>query len=47
VRICCNEDAYCPIFRLHFQDRELQLEVEPNAIWEWEPSGVTKIAGRA
>lgn len=47
VRVCCTEDAYCPIFRFHFQSGELQLEMEPNAIWDWEPSGVTKIAGRA
>ncbi len=46
VRICCTEDAYCPVFRFHYQGGELQLEIEPNATWDWEPSGVTKIAGR-
>jgi len=45
VRICCTEDAYCPIFRFHYTGGELQLEIEPNATWDWEPSGVTKIAG--
>jgi CubicO group peptidase (beta-lactamase class C family) len=46
VRVCCNEDAYCPIFRFHYTSDELQLEVEPNATWDWEPAGVTKITGR-
>ena len=46
VRVCCYEDAYCPIFRFHYTSGELQLEVEPNATWDWEPAGVTKIAGR-
>ena len=46
VRICCYGDAYCPIFRFHFASAELQLEVEPNATWDWEPAGVTKITGR-
>jgi hypothetical protein len=45
VRVCCNEDAYCPIFRFHYTSGELQLEVEPNATWDWEPAGVTKITG--
>ena len=46
VRVCCYKDAYCPIFRFHYTSGELQLEVEPNATWDWEPAGVTKIAGR-
>ena len=46
VRVCCTEDAYCPIFRFHYTSDELQLEVEPNATWDWEPAGVTRIAGR-
>jgi hypothetical protein len=46
VRICCSEDAYCPIFRFHYQGGELQFETEPNATWDWEPAGVTKITGR-
>ena len=46
VRVCCTEDAYCPVLRFHYTSDELQLEVEPNATWDWEPTGVTKIAGR-
>ena len=46
VRVCCYKDAYCPIFRFHYTGGELQFEVEPNATWDWEPAGVTKIAGR-
>jgi len=46
VRICCNEDAYCPVFRFHYTSGELQLETEPNATWDWEPSGITKITSR-
>jgi CubicO group peptidase (beta-lactamase class C family) len=46
VRACFNEDAYCPVFRFDYTSGELQLEVEPNATWDWEPTGVTKIAGR-
>ena len=46
VRVCCYEDAYCPIFRFHYTSDELQMEVEPNATWDWEPAGVTKITGR-
>jgi CubicO group peptidase (beta-lactamase class C family) len=46
VRVCSYEDAYCPVFRFHYTSGELQLEVEPNATWDWEPMGVTKIAGR-
>jgi CubicO group peptidase (beta-lactamase class C family) len=46
VRVCYYEDAYCPVFRFHYTSGELQLEVEPNATWDWEPTGVTKIAGR-
>ncbi len=45
VRLCCTEDAYCPVFRFHYQGGELQLEIEPNATWDWEPAGVTKIVG--
>jgi len=46
VRVCCTEDAYCPVFRFHYTSDELQLEVEPNATWDWEPAGVTRITGR-
>ena len=46
VRVCYYEDAFCPVFRFHYTSGELQLEVEPNATWDWEPTGVTKIAGR-
>jgi hypothetical protein len=45
VRICMVEDAFCPIFRLHFTSGELQMEIEPNATWDWEPAGITKISG--
>jgi CubicO group peptidase (beta-lactamase class C family) len=45
VRVSCYEDAYCPVFRFHYTSSELQLEVEPNATWDWEPAGVTKITG--
>ena len=46
VRLCCTEDAYCPIFRFHYTSGELHWEVEANATWDWEPSGVTTIMGR-
>ena len=46
VRVCCYEDAFCPVFRFHYTSDELRLEVEPNASWDWEPTGVTKITGR-
>ncbi|HET9906050.1 MAG TPA: serine hydrolase [Anaerolineales bacterium] len=46
VRICCNEDAYCPILRFNFNGSELRLEVSPNATWDWEPAGITRIIGR-
>jgi hypothetical protein len=45
VRICCTEDAYCAILRFHYTNDDLQLEIEPNATWDWEPAGVTKMAG--
>lgn len=45
VRICCTEDAYCPIYRFHYVSDELQLEIEPNATWDWEPMGITTITG--
>jgi CubicO group peptidase (beta-lactamase class C family) len=47
VRVCCTGDNYCPIFRFHYQNGEVQFETEPNATWDWEPSGVTKIVGHA
>jgi len=47
VRLCCTGDAYCPIYRFHYTGDKLQLEIEPNAIWDWEPAGVTKITGRS
>jgi CubicO group peptidase (beta-lactamase class C family) len=46
VRICSCEDSFCPIFRFHYTGNELQLELEPNATWDWEPKGVTKMTGR-
>jgi hypothetical protein len=46
VRICYSEDAFCPVLRFHYTSGGLQLEVDPNATWDWEPAGVTKIAGR-
>ena len=46
VRVCCYEDNYCPIFRFRYSDDGLQLEVEPNATWEWEPAGITRMSGR-
>jgi CubicO group peptidase (beta-lactamase class C family) len=45
VRVCCTEDAYCPVFLLHYGAGELQLKVAPNATWDWEPAGVTTIIG--
>jgi len=45
VRICCTEDAYCPVFRFHYTSNELQWDVEANATWDWEPAGVTTIVG--
>jgi len=46
IRVCCNEDAYCSVLRFQYTGNELQLEVEPNATWDWEPAGVTRITGR-
>ena len=46
VRVCSSEDSFCPIFRLHYTGSELQLEMEPNAFWDWEPQGITKFIGR-
>jgi len=46
VRVCSSEDSFCPIFRFHYTSNELQVELEPNATWDWEPKGVTKIPGR-
>ena len=46
VRVCCTEDTYCPVFRFHYSGGELQWEVQANATWDWEPSGITKIIGR-
>ncbi|MFT3890051.1 MAG: serine hydrolase [Anaerolineales bacterium] len=45
VRVCCTGDNYCPVFRFYYQGGELHFETEPNATWDWEPSGVTKILG--
>jgi CubicO group peptidase (beta-lactamase class C family) len=47
VRVCCVEDVYCPILRFHYISDELQLDVEPNATWDWETAGVIRIAGHA
>jgi CubicO group peptidase (beta-lactamase class C family) len=45
VRVCCYEDAFCPVLRFHYSSDELQLEVEPNTSWDWDPTTVTKITG--
>ena len=44
VRVCCYEDAFCPVLRFHYTSGELQLEVDPNV--SWEPTAVTTITGR-
>ena len=46
VRVCCYEDAFCPVFRLHYTSGELQLDVDPNVAWDWEPMALTAISGR-
>jgi CubicO group peptidase (beta-lactamase class C family) len=46
VRVCYSADAFCPVIRFHYANGKLQLEVDPNATWDWEPAGVTKITGR-
>jgi CubicO group peptidase (beta-lactamase class C family) len=33
VRICYCESMFCPVFRFHYIDSDLQLEVEPNVWW--------------
>jgi CubicO group peptidase (beta-lactamase class C family) len=33
IRICYYDTMFCPIFRFHYMDSELQLEVEPNVSW--------------
>ena len=44
VRVCCYEDAFCPVFRFHYMSGKLQLEVDPNV--SWEDTAVTTISGR-
>jgi CubicO group peptidase (beta-lactamase class C family) len=36
VRICYSERVYCPIFRFHFTENELKLEIDPNVFWGFE-----------
>jgi CubicO group peptidase (beta-lactamase class C family) len=33
VRICYCDSTFCPVFRFHYMDGDLQLEVEPNVSW--------------
>jgi CubicO group peptidase (beta-lactamase class C family) len=44
VRICFYESVFCPVLRLHYRSRELQLEVEPNV--SWGPTTARTITGR-
>lgn len=44
VRVCCYEDAFCPVFRFHYMSGRLQLEVDPNV--SWEDTAVTTISSR-
>ncbi len=44
VWTCFTEGEYCPIFRFHFQDGDVHMEVDPNVAWG--ASTVTKITGR-
>jgi CubicO group peptidase (beta-lactamase class C family) len=45
VRVCCCEDAFCPVLRFRYTSRGLKLEVDPNVAWE--PVAVTTMTGRA
>jgi CubicO group peptidase (beta-lactamase class C family) len=33
VRICYCDSLFCPVFRFHYVDRDLRLEVQPNVSW--------------
>jgi len=44
VRICYYERVFCPVFRFHYTNGDLQLKVEPNA--SWGPVTIQTIAGR-
>jgi CubicO group peptidase (beta-lactamase class C family) len=44
VRICYYESVFCPTYRFHYKRGELQLEVEPNVLWD--PITVWTITGR-
>jgi hypothetical protein len=43
IRLCHTTRVYCPIFRFHFSDNQLQLEVEPNVFWGL--TGIRRITG--
>jgi hypothetical protein len=43
IRLCYTTRVYCPIFRFHFSDNQLQLEVEPNVFWGL--TGIRRITG--
>jgi hypothetical protein len=45
VRVCYYEAVFCPVFRFHYTNAELRLEVEPNV--SWGPTTPTTITGRA
>ncbi|MBV9273175.1 MAG: serine hydrolase [Verrucomicrobia bacterium] len=34
VRFCYYHTFFCPIFRFHYMNSELQIEVEPNVSWQ-------------
>ena len=33
IRLCYTTRVYCPIFRFHFTNNQLQLQVAPNVFW--------------
>jgi hypothetical protein len=44
IRVCYYHSQFCPVFRLHYVDGELKLEVEPNV--SWSAPTMTTITGR-
>ena len=46
VRVCCYEDAFCPVLRFRYASGEPQVEIEPNTSWDWDPTVLTRITGR-
>ncbi len=44
IRICYLEGEFCSLFRFHYTNDELHLDVEPNVSWGSNP--VTTITGR-